>query len=271
MKKIILLMLLLLLVSLVGAEGVGHGCYEGIHTFKAYVQDMAGNVVSTETRTIYVDRSAPTLNIISPTNNTEFGVENIALNFTYKDCAVNWSFDFYCWYSVNGGENISLNCPSGSSDGNVTMSFLDNVTLVEGTNNLVLYANDSVGNVGSYSITLELTTGGDSCTCPEVDQNWEIDMSDYCNITEDCGLGIGTLDFTGAGETRCNATVNTTNMGDPGSNGVLYILENCLINIFGFGWSLIMYMGIIIMFSQRGLRRQGSVPLKRYLNEEYFK
>ena len=71
----------------------------------------------------------------------------------------------------------------------------------------------------------------DTCTCPGLDTDWEIDMSDYCNITENCELGIGYLNFTGTGETRCNATINTTSMGDPGANGILYIQDSCLIYI----------------------------------------
>jgi len=71
----------------------------------------------------------------------------------------------------------------------------------------------------------------DTCTCPGAGENWEIDMSDYCNITEACDLTTGTLSFTGAGATRCNATITTTNLGDPGSSGILYIQDSCLINV----------------------------------------
>jgi len=74
-------------------------------------------------------------------------------------------------------------------------------------------------------------TPTDTCTCPGLNQDWEIDMSDYCEITSNCDLGTGTLNFTGAGETRCNATINTVNLGDPGSSGILYIQDNCLINV----------------------------------------
>jgi len=56
-------------------------------------------------------------------------------------------------------------------------------------------------------------------------------MSDYCNITENCYLGTGYLNFTGTGETRVNATINTTNMGEPTANGILYMQSSGLINI----------------------------------------
>ncbi len=71
----------------------------------------------------------------------------------------------------------------------------------------------------------------DTCTCAGAGNNWEIDMSDYCNITEACDLTTGTLNFTGAGITRCDAVINTTNLGDPGATGLLSILDDCIIYV----------------------------------------
>jgi len=71
----------------------------------------------------------------------------------------------------------------------------------------------------------------DTCTCAGAGNNWEIAMSDYCNITTACDLTTGTLSFTGAGWTNCNASVDTTNLGDPGASGILYIQDSCLITI----------------------------------------
>ena len=102
---------------------------------------------------------------------------------------------------------------------------------------------DEVGiwnRVLSDSEITELYNGGagltypfvvDTCTCPGAGNNWEIDMSDYCNITEACDLTTGTLSFTGAGWCNCNASVDTTNLGDPGASGILYIQDSCLITI----------------------------------------
>lgn len=68
-----------------------------------------------------------------------------------------------------------------------------------------------------------------TCTCAGAGTNWEINMSDYCNITSDCDLTTGTLSFTGSGETRVNATITTTNLGDPGVNGILFMQDSGLI------------------------------------------
>ena len=73
----------------------------------------------------------------------------------------------------------------------------------------------------------------DTCTCPGAGNDWEIDMSDYCNITDACDLTTGTLSFTGAGITRINAIIKTTNLGDPGASGILKILSDCLIWVKG--------------------------------------
>jgi len=71
----------------------------------------------------------------------------------------------------------------------------------------------------------------DTCTCLGAGNDWEIDMSDNCNITDACNLGTGKLSFTGSGFTNCNATINTTNLGDTGSSGILYIQDSCLIEV----------------------------------------
>jgi len=94
-----------------------------------------------------------------------------------------------------------------------------------------VHANDTSGNWNNSEVFSYVTTSADTCTCPGLNQNWEIDMSDYCNITEDCNLRTGKLNFTGTGETRCNATIDTTDLGDPGANGILYIQDNCIINV----------------------------------------
>lgn len=93
----------------------------------------------------------------------------------------------------------------------------------------------SIGESDNWAVAIyavyEEEVPVDTCTCAGAGNNWEIDMSDYCNITEACDLTTGTLSFTGAGWCNCNASVDTTNMGDPGASGILYIQDSCLITI----------------------------------------
>jgi len=71
----------------------------------------------------------------------------------------------------------------------------------------------------------------DTCTCAGVDTNWEIDMADHCNITDTCNLGTGTLNFTGVGYVTCNATINTTSMGNLSTGQKINISETCIIYV----------------------------------------
>ncbi len=91
----------------------------------------------TTNATFYVnitDTIAPNITIISPENKT-YGTTNITLNFSFDE-EVAW-----CAYSVNGTANVTIDC------GNTT-----NLTVVEGNNNITLFANDTVGNVGSKEV-----------------------------------------------------------------------------------------------------------------------
>jgi len=71
----------------------------------------------------------------------------------------------------------------------------------------------------------------DTCTCAGLNQDWEIDHADACNIIDNCDLGTGKLSFTGIGTTRCGATIDTSDLGDPGATGTLQIDAACIINI----------------------------------------
>ena len=47
----------------------------------------------------------------------------------------------------------------------------------------------------------------DSCTCAGLNTNWEIDLSDYCNITTECDLGYGNITFINNGSVLFNSTL----------------------------------------------------------------
>lgn len=70
----------------------------------------------------------------------------------------------------------------------------------------------------------------DTCTCPGLNEDWEIDHGDACVITDNCDLGTGTLTFTGTGTTTCDAVIDTSDMGDTGVGGKLLIQDDCIIN-----------------------------------------
>jgi hypothetical protein len=73
--------------------------------------------------------------------------------------------------------------------------------------------------------------GSDTCTCPSINEDWEIDHADSCEITDNCDLGTGQLTFTGSGSTYCNAIIKTSDLGDPGDGGIFWIQDSCSVEV----------------------------------------
>ena len=130
--------------------------------------------------------------------------------------------------------NGTIQNSSTSWTNNTNLNIWVNTSTVGDNWNYTIYFNDSAGNEGTPdTVFINITSaGGDTCSCPGLNNNWEIDLSDNCNITSDCNLGTGKLNFTGSGNCYCNATINTTNMSPPpDSSGTLWIQSNCIISI----------------------------------------
>lgn len=86
-------------------------------------------------------------------------------------------------------------------------------------------------NYQSISIILDKTASTDTCTCAGLNTDWAVALSDYCVITTACDLGTGKLSFTGSGNFTCDATINTTDLGDPGADGIVWIRDDCIIGV----------------------------------------
>ncbi|RLG54786.1 MAG: hypothetical protein DRN95_08505, partial [Candidatus Hydrothermarchaeota archaeon] len=117
----------------------GYSCYinktgliDGAYTFKAYVNDSAGNLNVSDVRVVNIDTTPPTITIISPQNKT-YNSTKITLNISANE-KVNW------WYNLNGQEN---------------KTFIPNTTIIAlvGSNHLTVYANDSAGNIGLAKVS----------------------------------------------------------------------------------------------------------------------
>ena len=177
---------------------------DGAHTFKAYAQDLAGNVNFTEMRTVSVDTTAPTLNITYPLNNT-YSNYVTDLNYTVSDSGLQ-----ACWYTLNSGTtNTTVTCGVNVTGLNSSL----------GTNIWFVYANDTSGNIGSSNITFTVTGGGDT-TVPVVTVirpenivynlsiiqfNITTDENSTANYSLDNGLVNYTMTVNATG-TRFNAT-----------------------------------------------------------------
>ncbi|NOX71602.1 MAG: S8 family serine peptidase [Candidatus Micrarchaeota archaeon] len=115
----------------------------GAHNVTFYANDPWGNQNQT-TVWFDVDAQAPSITIYYPWNITILKNESIDLNYTVSDAGTSVNS---CWYSLDNGANISL--PSCL---NVTFD------AAEGEHNITIYANDSVGNIGSNTTFFNTTT-----------------------------------------------------------------------------------------------------------------
>ena len=94
------------------------------------------------------------------------------------------------------------------------------------------WGNDSL-NLYNKSIDKIYTvnSSADTCTCPGLNQNWEIDMGDSCNIASNCNLGTGNITFIGTGTTIFNATISLRDLEYPTTDQTLNIGSNAVITI----------------------------------------
>jgi len=69
---------------------------------------------------------------------------------------------------------------------------------------------------------------GNTCTCPSINTNWEVNMEDYCNLTTTCNLGTGNLSWIGSfGYFNCSAQLNLINRDAPPSSTIFYHYSGC--------------------------------------------
>jgi hypothetical protein len=113
---------------------------DGNHTFKAYTQDYGGNINSTETRTVTVDKSAPTITVTNPANNSNFNVSSVTFNITGSE-TLSW-----CGLSVDDTANKTMQ-GSGTAFGYINSSISD------GSHTFIVTCNDSYNNYGSSGIS----------------------------------------------------------------------------------------------------------------------
>ncbi|MEK6875599.1 MAG: hypothetical protein AABX30_02855 [Nanoarchaeota archaeon] len=117
--------------------------------------------------------------------------------------------------TANGVYNVSASLTSG----NYTYRWHS-----WGNDSLKLY-NKSIDTV--YTVNSSAST----CTCPGLNQNWGINMGDYCVISTTCDLGTGSITFTGTGNATFNAAISSINLEYPTTDQILFIGSNAIITI----------------------------------------
>jgi len=120
-----------------GTLGTGDGQFNGTAGVGA---DPNGNIYVTDFYNNRIqkfrppDTTAPTITVTSPENNANYATSSIPLNYTVSE-NVNWT-----GYSLDGQANDTI-------VGNITL-----VGLLDGSHSVVVYANDTVGNMGASSM-----------------------------------------------------------------------------------------------------------------------
>jgi len=142
------------------------------------------------------------------------------------------------WYNYSWDHNYHF-IQWGATDGNRYLySFPSDLARHDGSNAHVLNPSFRSGETWeAYVYDIEEIqgrssgSGSDSCTCPGLNQDWEIDMKDGCEITSNCDLGIGSLSFANTGNFTCAATIScaSVEMMTIGQQGI--ITDDCVFDI----------------------------------------
>ena len=147
------------------------GLAEGTHTVTAIANDSAGNVNNTEQRTFTLDKTAPVVSWINPTNysNYTWNTFNITFNTSVLDLSaqsVLFSFD----NASGAGFNITAINGSGSWAVQYNVS-----SLAEGSHIVTVIANDSVGNINNnqqINFIVDYTAPGVAWVTPSDQSNY---------------------------------------------------------------------------------------------------
>ena len=156
---------------------------EGLNTIYAWVNDSGGNVGLTSVVFI-IDTTAPTVEIMSPTNTIYTNAEQL-LNITAAD---NNGISTV-WYNWEGS--------------NVTYTVPHNITFTEGPNTIYIWANDSGGNVRLTSVDFIIDTTAPTVEITSPTNIIYINAEQLLNITATDTNGISTIwyNWEGSNET----------------------------------------------------------------------
>jgi hypothetical protein len=171
------------------------GLLDATFPFTAYVQDRGGNVNSTETRTVSVDKF-PNINIFQPWNTT-YGNNSISFNITGSK-PLDWVNA-----EISGHNNTNFTNQSGEWN-------YFNDTLADGTYEAIFWFNNTNGNMNTTSIWFTIDTAG-----PTITANTPINNSYYnttaieFNITSSEAASLCLFDVNETSNTTMDNTSTT--------------------------------------------------------------
>ena len=203
--------------------------YQGIFHWNYYICDYSGNCawnsnantnVTVNNFTINYVIALPAVQITYPQNTT---YSSIIHNLNYT---VNGSLVSNCWYSTNSGvTNTTIACGT-----NVT-----NLNATQGSNTWKVFANDTLGNFASTSVTFfvdsiaptQLNQSAFALTNESVRLNLTTDEISNVTINYGTTLALGTLQFNTTNATFHQIKINGL------QNGTLYYYNISYTDPFG--------------------------------------
>ncbi|MDD3994141.1 MAG: hypothetical protein PHX15_03020, partial [Candidatus Nanoarchaeia archaeon] len=108
---------------------------DGFYSFRGYSQDMAGNIKTTEERTVEINNEPPEIEIFSPENITYVYGEGVWFNIS----ASHEKGIDSCWFNLNDTENVTL-----SFIGDTNYSYL-NESMFSGYYSANFQCNNTIG------------------------------------------------------------------------------------------------------------------------------
>ena len=137
---------------------------EGTYTYTAYTQDLAGNTNNTETRTITIDQTNPTIDFVNPTrpNNTYTSDSYAYVNVTASDTNnissfIDWNNSLVAWYRFDDNSDFTDHSTYSNTGTNYGSTYTEDGKLgsartFDGSSDYINYGNDT-----SLVLTNELT------------------------------------------------------------------------------------------------------------------
>ncbi len=117
---------------------------EGSHNVRIYANDSAGNYNFSSVK-FMIDTIKPNINITFPSNNTNWSVNTIDINYTVSDTNLQ-----ACWYS---NDTYSANTTLTNCQTNITT-----IIWTEGQHNITIWTNDTFGNVNKSVVFFRIDT-----------------------------------------------------------------------------------------------------------------
>lgn len=174
----------------------------------------------------------PPVSILSrPGNNSNFtggSLITFEVNATDDFNLQNITFTLY-----NPDDSINVSNSTNWTGTTNSTTFVYNLT-VDGLyfwNGLVTDNASQTDWAVNFTLNISTFVLGDTCSCPTINTNWVVSMSDNCIISEACDIGIGNLSFTDTGNYTCDANINISHMLNVPSNSIVYIFDQCLLEV----------------------------------------